>query len=776
MLFLEILMPIKSLSTSLALSLMLLSSMTACTPSPLNAPGVSNAQSSTLQINNDDDRLRKRIVRKSEPVAVTPSRFSIQQNMTAPALKLVAEVAPPLVGDVQVQATNVHIEGNLAYVSYDIAGDEFSGGAYIIDISNPQQPVLLSEVTLKDTDYYSLTKSGNQLFLSGASLRDTLKSRAMVQAVQLSADGRQFVSDNGLVDIPSFAATDIAADGQSLYVTTGAQNGGVAKVNAANLTQDAFYPLEDARSVSLDYQENGVSRVTAFRGTSGELHILDTNLEPVRTQAFPGTATIPFSKSTVEIQNDLALIGAGDGGALSVKLSDLSTAATLKAPSGLTNGASLNGSLAFMAEGEDGVSMAAVDASGSLQKLGSFRFENSASANMVAYQNKVLFVANGRGGLSILTVDETTPAPVAGGIQAVYLRWLQAAGNTGGSRVAGQFKLNGPGRIVGVVSNPKDGATNLTETDFFAAQIDPALPGLLQNTPGSRQRTLEKGDVFAVTDDKTLDFDFFLGNPGGSDDIRILIDHGETVGDNDFTVTLKQPPSTEPGIIVGTDHQEDLSRTMPLSTRADGPIGESTYTVRPEGHDLIVHREAMVPRSQVPDRFFNVDLPKSVATPEPTPAPTATPDPVTTPAPVATPTPAATPQPGPCEGTAANLVVNGGFELPVVGNNYAFVPELTCWTLVKPNKAELDPPSVWAPAEGRQSLDLNPDQPGEIYQEISTVAGEAYTVSFQMAGNISNKGVKTLEVFWGDHSLGIHSFDTTGKTKTNMGWKTVNAE
>lgn len=167
------------------------------------------------------------------------------------------------------------------------------------------------------------------------------------------------------------------------------------------------------------------------------------------------------------------------------------------------------------------------------------------------------------------------------------------------------------------------------------------------------------------------------------------------------------------------------------------------------------------------------------ATPEPTATPTATAEPTATPEPTpeATATPEATPEPtatpDPCQGNADNWVVNGGFEAPVIGQDWSFVNDLGCWQIGSPGKAELDGVNTWAPAAGNQSLDLNPDQPSEIYQELYTQSGQAYSLSFSMAGNITGEfGVKTLEVFWGEHSLGEFSFDTTGKTKENMGWVT----
>lgn len=166
--------------------------------------------------------------------------------------------------------------------------------------------------------------------------------------------------------------------------------------------------------------------------------------------------------------------------------------------------------------------------------------------------------------------------------------------------------------------------------------------------------------------------------------------------------------------------------------------------------------------------------PTAEPTTEPTTEPTATPTPEPTAEPTAEPTP--TPEPTPtadpaCEVSADNLVANGGFENPVIGAVWDFSPTLPCWVLVEPQKAELDPPTIWQPAVGNQSLDLNPDAPGEIYQTLQTTPGQAYNLSFRLAGNIQgNFGIKQVKVFWGEHVLGTFSFDTTGKSAENMGW------
>jgi choice-of-anchor C domain-containing protein len=79
--------------------------------------------------------------------------------------------------------------------------------------------------------------------------------------------------------------------------------------------------------------------------------------------------------------------------------------------------------------------------------------------------------------------------------------------------------------------------------------------------------------------------------------------------------------------------------------------------------------------------------------------------------------------------------------------------------------------SYWAPAGGTHSIDLNALTAGSIFQTISTVVGQAYEVSFDLAGNPDGAPVVKLAIADATGLPGAaYLFDTTGKTKTNMGW------
>jgi choice-of-anchor C domain-containing protein len=77
--------------------------------------------------------------------------------------------------------------------------------------------------------------------------------------------------------------------------------------------------------------------------------------------------------------------------------------------------------------------------------------------------------------------------------------------------------------------------------------------------------------------------------------------------------------------------------------------------------------------------------------------------------------------------------------------------------------------SYWQPKDGNRSVDLSGNDLGSISQTFDTTAGQKYQVQFWLAGNPdSGPVIKTL-----DAGVIVNipfTFDTTGFSKTNMGW------
>jgi len=399
-----------------------------------------------LVIENDEAVLAQRVTRPNtdipldtppakgalpggEGIASAPT-FAVGDSAT---LTLVAEVASPVVDGNVLQATEVRVRGDYAYVSYNMNGEQFIGGVEIIDVSNPDNPKLVSSAIVKDTDVHAMTIHRDDVYLAGGSSNPNLSTPAMLE--RFSVLGGKVSSESTLIDIPSFAATDVDVAGGYVYVTSGAELGYVSVLNRSDLSLSTMINFDNARGVDT----NKGSKVAAISGetrdgTAARLVVFDRDsgaILPGKDFSFPGAATIQDSKSTVEIKKDIAFLGLGDGGTKIVCMNDGTVIKEFPQPiiAGLhfsktvTNSVSAYKRALFMSNGEAGIYMAlaakdfnkhhddevtrigngcAVDA---LEIVGQLQFGVSESANHVVYRKKLLYVASGLGGLKIVKVN-----------------------------------------------------------------------------------------------------------------------------------------------------------------------------------------------------------------------------------------------------------------------------------------------------------------------------------------------------------------------------------
>jgi hypothetical protein len=140
---------------------------------------------------------------------------------------------------------------------------------------------------------------------------------------------------------------------------------------------------------------------------------------------------------------------------------------------------------------------------------------------------------------------------------------------------------------------------------------------------------------------------------------------------------------------------------------------------------------------------------------------------------------------------AAAILIDGGFEKPKTQTLQVFPAGTSlltcqggaqlCW-LVTAGEMDLVPKSVWLPAAGKQSIELNGgSRAASVEQAFNASAGARYRISFSLAGNPAWQGGQLMQVLvaWEDidshgNTLSIttqtFTFDTTGKSSSNMGW------
>src|SRR6266566_5269203 len=337
------------------------------------------------------------------------------------SLSLKAEVVPPSIGGQMLQATSVSIVGNLAVVSYNMAGNPYLGGVDVIDISNKNHPVLTSEALFQNTDVSAVTTSGVNVYLAEATGDTGFASPAVFEVVKLV--GNQLVlAGNTRTELSSFVATSVAF-GTRVYATSG-DAGSLFMLNPATFAVTSSIPLNDARWVAV-----GGGQVAVVQGMPGRLVVYnESNMSLVGSWPFKG-ADIAQSKSQAELVGGKAFIAAGDSG---VQVLNPLTGAFLGqvprpnpdslglSPSVVvTNAVAIDQDLMFISNGEAGVYLAqgsqAFSTSGTgLQTItmrGKLRFGNLQSVNHVAYSAGgpgnpgILMVAAGLGGLKIVQVN-----------------------------------------------------------------------------------------------------------------------------------------------------------------------------------------------------------------------------------------------------------------------------------------------------------------------------------------------------------------------------------
>jgi choice-of-anchor C domain-containing protein len=123
----------------------------------------------------------------------------------------------------------------------------------------------------------------------------------------------------------------------------------------------------------------------------------------------------------------------------------------------------------------------------------------------------------------------------------------------------------------------------------------------------------------------------------------------------------------------------------------------------------------------------------------------------------------------------AATINNGSFESQVIGVPYQVFSagqDLGGGWIVSDGTVEIVR-DYWPAAEGHQSIDLSGifTEIGTIYQDIATVPGQTYTIRFAFAGNPEDPGNdKRMKVFWNDGEVADLTYNTAGRSLTDMGW------
>jgi choice-of-anchor C domain-containing protein len=127
----------------------------------------------------------------------------------------------------------------------------------------------------------------------------------------------------------------------------------------------------------------------------------------------------------------------------------------------------------------------------------------------------------------------------------------------------------------------------------------------------------------------------------------------------------------------------------------------------------------------------------------------------------------------------ASLIANGSFEtgvnVPPINSHDSVsassTTQINNWNVIS-GAIDWVGRNFWQASDGNYSVDLSFTGPGTISTSFSTIAGMDYILIFDLAGNPDGgPAVKTVEVDVAS-VIQTFTFDTTGLTRSNMGWQT----
>ncbi len=349
--------------------------------------------------------LNAAIVLEEESVAGAPVT-SFNYNITQ-----ISRIEPPEVRGHAVQANDIIISDNMAYLAYNTAGPVFDGAVLIVKITGKTLRIE-KEFDFASMDIISLNLQGSKLYFGGMADPDVFDGqRSFVGVIDLSGPKASAIAGS-VVYLNSYAATGIAAQGGKFYVSVGAADGGV-EILDDTLTPEYDSPAIDADDIR-DIKEYG-GGVIALAGTTDSVET-DGRILIIKGEAVDKEIAIPDfdspeAKATIEVNGDYAYLGLSAKGFQVCDLATEDVIFTYPNPDAeenhVTNSITFQDDLIFSANGEYGFRVLRYTpgaASASIVGYYGFngltdRYGQNYSANHIKYRNKYLFVAAGSGGV-----------------------------------------------------------------------------------------------------------------------------------------------------------------------------------------------------------------------------------------------------------------------------------------------------------------------------------------------------------------------------------------
>ncbi|WP_139959824.1 LVIVD repeat-containing protein [Flavicella sediminum] len=335
----------------------------------------------------------------------------------------VADLAPMTVNNSNLSVSHISLNNNKAFISYHKEGIQQLGAIETIDLSNIDQPKVISKAIFPNSDINAIStgfsdhSSSQKIWLamsneeSGAHLFEIDTQDGLLTNIN-----RQVNLSNTLNSGVSTSANAIAITNNYLYVTAGNDFGGMVQLDINSLSIVGTERYQNAKYVVA----NGTTDITIAALSTGKYAQLNTNrvYRVLKTNSFSigeiqhqniedednGHATMEFSP----LNKEYLYISKGKFG---LGLYDIKNGSLLNKShesmlsSGNTNAVTTDDNFIYMANGTDGIAIAPHPTSKNEDIIPAFQWDledPTDAANYVIAKGDWIFVATSKGGVKIL--------------------------------------------------------------------------------------------------------------------------------------------------------------------------------------------------------------------------------------------------------------------------------------------------------------------------------------------------------------------------------------
>jgi len=343
--------------------------------------------------------------------ASTSTKPDIASNIP---LVQVAEVSAPIYNSTTLRATHVAINGDYAYVSYNVEGSTYLGAIDVIDVSNPNNPSIVSGAIFPNTDISSIGYYNDALYIAGASSSLDNDGSNPAVLIQMELENGIPTDNLTLIDMPSYVATDVIANASGIYGVSG-DTGVLAQYDLSNQSLKESVTVNDLRALG-EYD----TKIVVLSGTDGISVYNSTTLGEIRN--FTTSEDIAASKRTIDFYNNNVFVAEGKKGLGIYNIENGNKLTTVDLPivtdeaidqnEVVTNAVTVENDHIFMANGAAGLAVHDLtDAISNISSIGTLEIDGS--ANYVKSANGYIFVASGDGGLKIIkTIDNSSSGSI----------------------------------------------------------------------------------------------------------------------------------------------------------------------------------------------------------------------------------------------------------------------------------------------------------------------------------------------------------------------------